>query len=109
MYFVYVLQSELDKSWYIGFSTAIDQRVDEHNSGKNHSTKFRRPWKLIYYEAYLHKLDALGRERFLKSGSGHRFLRKQMVHYFTEQSIQESTHTLPYQPYVSRTNEDNRF
>jgi len=83
MYYVYVLQSELDKSWYIGFSQCIENRLDEHNSGKNHSTRFRRPWKLIYYEAYLNKLDALGRERFLKSGSGHRFLRKQMIHYFS--------------------------
>ncbi|MDO8584363.1 MAG: GIY-YIG nuclease family protein [bacterium] len=82
MYYVYVLESQLDKDWYIGYSEQIDHRVDEHNAGLNVSTKARRPWILIYYEAYLHKLDALGRERFLKSGAGHRFLRKQMKHFF---------------------------
>ncbi|MDO8617812.1 MAG: GIY-YIG nuclease family protein [Candidatus Uhrbacteria bacterium] len=86
MYFVYVLQSGLDQNWYIGFSESIEHRVYEHNSRKNYSTKSRRPWKLIYYEAYLNKLDALGRERFLKSGSGHRFLKKQMTHYFSNVS-----------------------
>ena len=37
------------------------------------STSYRGPWKLIYYEAYLEQADALGRERYLKSGAGRRF------------------------------------
>ncbi len=39
------------------------------------------PWKLIYYEAYLERGDALGRERYLKSGSGRKFLKVQVRHY----------------------------
>lgn len=45
------------------------------------STKFRKPLELIYYEAYLNSNDALGREKFLKSGSGHRYLTKQLKNY----------------------------
>ncbi|HYK24226.1 MAG TPA: hypothetical protein VEU75_06135, partial [Candidatus Acidoferrum sp.] len=44
--------------------------------------EYRGPWKLIYYEAYIDQRDAEGRERYLKSGSGRRFLRKQLRHYF---------------------------
>jgi hypothetical protein len=46
------------------------------------STKGRGPWKLIYYEAYLQKEDASGREVFLKSGAGRRFLDKQLREHF---------------------------
>ncbi len=41
----------------------------------------RGPWKLIYYEAYLERDDALGRERYLKSGSGRKFLKTQLRRY----------------------------
>jgi hypothetical protein len=38
----------------------------------------RVPWKLIYYEAYAERADAEGRERYLKSGGGRRFVRRQL-------------------------------
>lgn len=84
MYFVYLLKSMKDAHWYIGFTDNIERRLSSHNDGRNISTATRRPWELVYYEAYLNKFDALGRERFLKSGSGHRFLKKQLVHFFEE-------------------------
>ncbi|MFA4954624.1 MAG: GIY-YIG nuclease family protein [Patescibacteria group bacterium] len=81
MHYVYILKSLTDQGWYIGYSEDVHQRFKDHNAGQNVSTKPRRPLVLIYYEAYLNKLDALGREKFLKSGSGRRFLEKQMRHY----------------------------
>lgn len=84
MLFVYILESQTTKTWYIGYTTDIHARIDAHNRGANVSTANRGPWKLIYYEAYLEKMDAIGREKFLKSGSGHRFIRKQLVHYFEQ-------------------------
>lgn len=53
-----------------------------HFNGEVESTKLRLPLKLIYYEAYTEKEDAQGREKFLKSGSGKRFIKKQLKHYF---------------------------
>jgi putative endonuclease len=81
MYYVYLLLSRKDLKFYIGFTEEVNRRVDDHNSGKVASTADRRPLELIYYEAYLDKADALGREKFLKSGSGHRFIKKQLNHY----------------------------
>lgn len=82
MYHVYVLESRDNKSLYIGFTTDIDKRVGEHNSGRGgRTTKLKKDWQLIYYETYLDKRDALGREKFLKSGSGRRYIRKQLNHY----------------------------
>ena len=51
---------------YIGSTPDIERRFDEHNSGKVKSTKFYAPLKLVYYEAYVDKNDAIAREQKLK-------------------------------------------
>ena len=50
MYFVYVLRSEKDGRLYKGFSSNLEKRIREHNSGKTKSTKGYLPWKLVYSE-----------------------------------------------------------
>ena len=74
MYFVYVLLSDKDSKFYVGFTEDVKRRVEDHQEGKVVSTKHRRPLKLFYYEAYTNKHDAESRELFLKSGSGKRFI-----------------------------------
>lgn len=81
MYYIYLLQSDKDGGWYIGYTSDLKRRLQEHNRGDNASTSYRGELVLIYYEAYLDKFDAVGRERFLKSGSGRRFLKKQLKNY----------------------------
>src|SRR6476620_5369072 len=81
MFYVYVLRSESDSGFYIGFSTNLRARLRQHQDGESFATKSRGPWKLIYYEAYTEREDAEGREKFLKSGAGRRFLRAQLRHY----------------------------
>jgi putative endonuclease len=82
MFYVYVLQSESDAGLYIGKTGNLRKRFEEHQRGESLSTKGRRPWKLIYYEAYLDDSDAEGREVFLKSGGGRRFLDNQLKCHF---------------------------
>jgi predicted GIY-YIG superfamily endonuclease len=55
--------------------------------GNSFATSHRGPWKLVYYEAYVGQADALGRERYLKSGAGRRFLKAQLRHYLSRNSI----------------------
>ena len=81
MFYVYVLRSESDSGFYIGFSTNLRARLRQHQDGQSFATSYRGPWKLIYYEAYMEREDAEGREKFLKSGAGRRFLRRQLRHY----------------------------
>jgi len=83
-YYVYILKSLKSFSLYIGFTENLKTRLLEHNSGKNVSTKYKVPYDLIYFEGYRNKTDALGREKFLKSGSGGRFINKQLVHYLNK-------------------------
>jgi putative endonuclease len=95
MYFVYVLQSEKDQSLYIGYTARKPEvRLEEHNKGENISTKHRIPYKIIYYEAYPNKLNAIGREKFLKGGSGRKYLYKQLKNHLAQNpivSIQQSS------------------
>jgi putative endonuclease len=81
VFYVYVLRSETDLGLYIGCSSDLRKRIVQHKRGAALATSYRGPWKLIYYEAYLSQADALGREKFLKSGSGRSFLKRQMKHY----------------------------
>ena len=66
MFFVYILKSFKDKNLYIGFTNDLKRRIEEHNSGRVLSTNPRKPFRLIYYESYLSKDDAIKRERNLK-------------------------------------------
>lgn len=84
MFYVYVLQSETDDGFYIGFTADLRRRIQEHQAGKSFATSYRGPWRLIYYEAYLEESDAIGREQFLKSGGGRRFLKSQLKHHLSK-------------------------
>lgn len=66
MYFVYVLKSQKDKSLYCGYTKDVERRIEEHNSGSVDYTKRRRPWDLVYYEAFRSLEDAIERESKLK-------------------------------------------
>ena len=70
MFYVYILKSLKDGNFYIGYSSNLKRRIQEHSNGKVKSTRNRRPLKLICYEAYLDKETALGREKYLKTSDG---------------------------------------
>ncbi len=84
MYYVYILQSTKDGKLYTGFTSDLKKRLKEHSSAGVKSTKHRLPLKLIYYEAYWNRADAESREKFLKSGSGKRYIKKQLTNYFRD-------------------------
>lgn len=73
-YYVYILLLSNNKL-YTGSSKDLKKRVEYHNKGLVNSTKIYRPIKLIHYEAYLEKKDALRREKYLKTTEGKRFFK----------------------------------
>ena len=88
MYYVYILQSEKDHLFYIGFTTNLDLRILRHENGESPATKFRRPLKLIFYEAYLNKYDALRRERYFKTSKGKTTLKMMLKGYLSGKEIE---------------------
>lgn len=81
MFYIYILYSLKDNKFYIGFTTNLRKRVKNHNTNKVFSTKGRNPLRLIYYEAYLNKKDAIKREKYFKTDNGKRSLRLMLVNY----------------------------
>lgn len=66
MHYVYLLKSRTDNKFYLGTTGDLKRRFDEHQTGQNKSTRSRKPFVLVYYEAYRLKQDAIERERRLK-------------------------------------------
>ena len=83
MFYTYVLQSEKDEEFYVGFTKDLKLRFDRHNKGNVESTRDRRPLKLIYYEACVSQLDATKREKYLKTYHGRMFLKNRLKSYLT--------------------------
>jgi putative endonuclease len=81
MNYVYILKSSIDHKNYIGSTNDLRRRFSEHQKGLVQSTKSRRPFKLIYYEAY-ESLDlARKREHSLKlKGKAYAQLYKRLNH-----------------------------
>lgn len=74
-YCTYVLFSEKDRVLYIGYSSNLERRILQHNSGNVKSTTYRRPLKLIFCEFYLFEKDARNREQYLKTTAGKRAIK----------------------------------
>ena len=81
MYYVYVLLSEKDGRFYTGSTNDLKRRLDEHNAGKVESTKRRKPFLPIYYEAWINEKDARQREKYLKSGMGKKYIKNRIKNY----------------------------
>jgi putative endonuclease len=70
-FYVYIIQSEIDKSYYKGYSEQPKIRLLQHNNGESRYTANKRPWQLVYVEECNSKREALIREKVLKKYSHH--------------------------------------
>lgn len=81
MYYTYVLKSLKNGRLYTGSTEDLKQRVEEHNKGVGGKfTRDNRPYKLIFYEAFLAKVDAVKQEKFYKTGYGKEVLKEKIKH-----------------------------
>jgi len=66
MNYVYIVQCS-DGTLYTGWTTDVARRVLTHNSDKGAKyTRSKQPVKLVYYETYATKSEALKREYSIK-------------------------------------------
>ena len=64
--FTYILECS-DGSFYTGWTNNLERRVKAHNAGKGAKyTKSRKPVKLVYFETFLTKQEAMRREWEIK-------------------------------------------
>jgi putative endonuclease len=81
--YVYVLRSLVDDQFYVGLTSKLPSRLQQHNDGLVVSTKARKPFELVYWEGCLNRSDAAQRERYLKSAWGKRYLKTRLRRYLT--------------------------
>ncbi|MBP9703076.1 GIY-YIG nuclease family protein [Candidatus Woesebacteria bacterium] len=76
-FYTYVLELG-NKDLYVGSTTNLKTRLNQHLAGKVDSTKFLLPLRLIYYEACLSHTGAISREKQLKTGYGRAYIKRRL-------------------------------
>ena len=78
-WFTYVIECE-DGSFYKGFTDNLLRRYQQHRNGTGADyTKTHKPKQLYYWEMHYSKEAALQREKYLKSGAGREWFKKEVV------------------------------
>jgi putative endonuclease len=75
MFYVYVLKSLKNGRLYTGSTNDIKRRLLEHNVSQTKYTSKTGPFELVHKEVYNTRLEAIRRERFLKTGKGRELLK----------------------------------
>jgi len=68
-HYVYILQSQIDFSYYKGYSENPAKKLIQHNNRESSYTSIKVPWYLVYVEYCETKTIALKREKALKKYS----------------------------------------
>jgi putative endonuclease len=76
MFLVYILESCVDKSYYIGQTNNLEERIKRHNQSRSVFTKSKRPWKLVYFEKYETRSLAIKREKQIKAWKNRNYIKK---------------------------------
>ena len=79
MYYVYILHSKKDSSYYTGHTEDLKHRIAQHSTNSNKYPSTKKPFELVWYCAFRNKSKAVIFEKYLKSGSGFAFARKRLV------------------------------
>ena len=78
-YWVYILQSLKDHSFYIGYSSDVDRRLVQHNTSNSGYTARKQPWVLVHSEMFISETEAIRRERFIKKQKDKAFIIRLIV------------------------------
>ena len=79
MYFVYILKSQKERTYYIGQTENIENRVNEHNRGKSAYTRRKAPWDLVHVEEFDTRSEAMKREHEIKKQKSRKYI-ENLIH-----------------------------
>jgi putative endonuclease len=74
LFFVYIIQSKKDGSYYTGQCDDLDCRLSKHNDAWGTYSSTKMPWKLVYFETYASRSEALIREKQIKAKKSRKYL-----------------------------------
>ena len=78
-YYFYILRSQNTGKLYLGYTSNLKNRIKQHNEGKNKATKPYIPYELVFFSGFKNRNDALSCEKYFKTTSGWRRLKKMLV------------------------------
>jgi putative endonuclease len=70
MFYVYAISSLNHNYIYVGLTKDLENRIKRHNDGRERTTKFYKPFKIIFYGICKTRVEARLREKYWKSGVG---------------------------------------
>jgi putative endonuclease len=73
-FFVYILQSMKDFSFYVGQCDDLDGRMSQHTDRLSKYTSAKVPWKLVYFERFPTRSEAIKREVAIKKKKSRKYL-----------------------------------
>ena len=73
-FFVYILQSMKDFSFYTGQCDDLDKRMSKHSDGFSKYTASKRPWRLVYFESFDTRSAAIRREKEIKKQKSRKYI-----------------------------------
>jgi len=78
MFYTYILLSKIADKTYTGHTINLEKRLKKHNNGKEVFSKRYKPWKIIYSESFLNEVESIKREKYFKSATGRRWMKKNL-------------------------------
>jgi len=80
---VYVLRSKSTSKIYIGQTSNLAHRLEQHNNPEDRKSLYtkrnRGPWEVVYQECCSSRSEAMRREKALKSGQGRTWLHEEVL------------------------------
>ena len=73
-FYVYILQSLKDLSFYVGQCDDLDMRMSKHFDGMSKYTSGKKPLRLKYFEVYQTRREALKREKEIKNKKSRKYI-----------------------------------
>lgn len=79
MWFTYIIYSSKIDKYYIGYTQDLELRLTRHNEGWGKFSSRGIPWKLVYYESFNTKSEAIKRENEIKKKKSRKYIEKLIV------------------------------
>ena len=73
-FYVYILQSLRDFSFYVGQCDDLDRRMSKHTDGMSKYTASKRPLRLVYFEIHSSQSESIKREKQIKNMKSRKYI-----------------------------------
>jgi putative endonuclease len=73
-FYVYILQSLRDFSFYVGQCEDMDHRLSKHADGQSKYTASKLPVRLVYFEVFQSRSEAITREKEIKRKKSRKYI-----------------------------------